>query len=539
MEPAAGRAVECVDLHDSSRLAMRQGARRHAHDRRCVLTSSQLARSFRSPWRQRRICEAIEVTAILGDSIVGVRHCVDPRRDRVSRATWAIAACGLACLLAAAITFGASVRVAASDASRLAHHTRVLDRPAYAFRPHRMSKLAGGVVFGGLALGLATLTAALLRAGRERDRDYPGYRIGTAPGVEQPLEGAPAERFPLIAPSGDGFVFHLGPGIEGELIVGDTSTPLSQLVATGQARLSATVPGAFELAIPPSAEILARVGRVTFLVSSVDPPEPQRSLAPTPAPDRRAMWIVAGSLAVHLAPLALFHQGSRAALDEDAGSGFICIYSPYCFPPCTPPLEPDCGGPCLSDSTARQRSREEEIERALEVARPAGIFVTARSLDDILSLASIDLAPPGGLDDPRAPRPPPSPVPRGAGGGTFDQVTIKRRIKEHEPQLSYCYERELLARPTLGGTVQILFQVGPAGKVRQTSSRSFDDNVSNVSSCVAQVIHQISFPAPRPGSPAVVSYSFTFRLSGYRNPGQRLSLVRSELIGLYQTLHGW
>lgn len=412
MEPAAGRAVVVLDLQDSSQWSRDEAGSRGAtrHDGRCALSSSKLARSFRRPWSPRRICEVVEVAVMLGDSMVGVKRCVDPRRGRVSRATWAIASCGLACLLASAITFGFSVRAAASDATRLAHHTRVLKRPAYAFRPHQMSELAGGVVLGGLALGLAALVVTLLRAGRDRDRDRPSYWIGTARGVDQPLEGAPAERFPLVAPSGDGFVFHLGPGVEGELIAGGVSTPLSQLVAAGHARPSATVPGAFEIPIPTKAEILARVGRVTFLVSSspspslspssVDRTEPRLPPAPVPASDLRAMWYLAGSLAVHL---AILHVGSRAALAEDAVPPVICIFSP--FDPCTAPLELEeehaRESPCISEPVAGPRSREEEIERALAVARTAGIFVSARPFEAPSTFASTDLDPSGGLDDPR------------------------------------------------------------------------------------------------------------------------------------------
>ncbi len=47
-----------------------------------------------------------------------------------------------------------------------------------------------GVAFGGLALGLGLAATALVRARSERRSPF--YRIGTAPGVEQPVEQSPS-----------------------------------------------------------------------------------------------------------------------------------------------------------------------------------------------------------------------------------------------------------------------------------------------------------------------------------------------------------
>ena len=66
------------------------------------------------------------------------------------------------------------------------------------------------------------MTGGLLRMRGERRSPY--YRIGSAPGVEQPLDHAPSPSFPLIAPSGDDFVFNYSAGIEGEMTVVDPAT---------------------------------------------------------------------------------------------------------------------------------------------------------------------------------------------------------------------------------------------------------------------------------------------------------------------------
>jgi hypothetical protein len=241
---------------------------------------------------------AIEVAAMLGDSVVGVKHCIDPRGGKIAPATWGLVAGGALCLLASAIAFCASVATAADNHDRLDAWTRVEHRPAYAFRPARLGPAVDGVAFGGFGLAIVGLGLGIARMRRERVSPY--YRIGTAPGVELAIEGAPAPAFPLVAPSGDDFVFHFAPGIDGELLQGGSATPLTQLAASGRARPSASTPGAFALAIPRHARIRARAGLATFLIAAV--PRPRRHAAPLLAGiERRVVAYVAGSLAVHLA----------------------------------------------------------------------------------------------------------------------------------------------------------------------------------------------------------------------------------------------
>jgi FHA domain len=245
-----------------------------------------------------RAASAIEVAAMLGDSVVGVKHCIDPRGGKIAPATWGLVAGGALCLLASAIAFCASVATAADNHDRLDAWTRVEHRPAYAFRPARLGPAVDWIAFGGFGLAIAGLGLGIARMRRERVSPY--YRIGTAPGVELAIEGAPAPAFPLVAPSGDDFVFHFAPGIDGELLQGGSATPLTQLAASGRARPSASTPGAFALAIPRHARIRARAGLATFLIAAV--PRPRRHAAPLLAGiESRALVYVAGSLAVHLA----------------------------------------------------------------------------------------------------------------------------------------------------------------------------------------------------------------------------------------------
>ncbi|MBA3538367.1 MAG: AgmX/PglI C-terminal domain-containing protein [Deltaproteobacteria bacterium] len=243
--------------------------------------------------------KAVEVAAMLGESVVSVKHCMDPRGGKVTPATLGMFAVGAACLLTSAVAFGMSVSTAAQNKSALDYWTTTLKKPAYSFRAAQVSTGVTVGAFAGAGLGLLGVTMGLARVRRERKSPY--YRIGTAPGVEMPLDNAPAANFPMIAPRGDDFVFNLGAGMTGEMIVDGTSTSLATLAA--QAQPSASVAGAVELPIPAKAKIRVTSGKTTFLVSAMAKPRAQ----PTTlfgGLESRAFTYAAGSLAVHLGIVA-------------------------------------------------------------------------------------------------------------------------------------------------------------------------------------------------------------------------------------------
>jgi hypothetical protein len=250
--------------------------------------------------------KAIEVAAMLGDSVIGVKHCIDPKSGKISSKTYGMFAVGAACVLSSAIAFGASVHNAAFNKGGLEYTTHVLNKPAYSFRPEVLNPAFDWIAFGGLALGASALIAGLARARGERRTPY--YRIGTAPNVELPLDSAPSASFPLVAPSADGcdFVFNYGAGMEGELVLDGQTTSLAELVAAGRARPSMTTAGAIELPIPARARIRARSGQTTFVVSAV--PQPRRQpVSLLGALESRTVKYFAGSLLVHLCLLAVLN----------------------------------------------------------------------------------------------------------------------------------------------------------------------------------------------------------------------------------------
>jgi hypothetical protein len=96
-------------------------------------------------------------------------------------------------------------------------------------------------------------------------------------------------------------------------------------------------------------------------------------------------------------------------------------------------------------------------------------------------------------------------------GGDLDRSIIRRYIKQNIDKIAYCYEKQLLAKPTLGGTVSIQFLIAPNGTVQSAAGAGVDPEVSG---CVAGVIKTIKFPAPKNGGNVQVNYPFNFHAAG-------------------------
>jgi hypothetical protein len=95
--------------------------------------------------------------------------------------------------------------------------------------------------------------------------------------------------------------------------------------------------------------------------------------------------------------------------------------------------------------------------------------------------------------------------------GDLDKAIIRRYIKRNIPRITYCYEKELLAKPGLRGTVMTQFFIAPSGEVASATSSGVDPAVA---SCLARVIKAIQFPKPKGSGGVQVNYPFTFRPAG-------------------------
>lgn len=540
---------------------------------------------------------AVEVAAMMGDSVVNVKHCIDPRSGKVSPATYGMFVVSAVAFIAMAFSFSTAVNNADYNKTRYEELTKH-GRPGYSIRPVRLSPVYDFVMFGGLILSIGSATAALSRMRREKRSPY--YRIGTAPGCEFSTESAPAPEFPLVAPNGDDFAFHFAPGMEGEMVVNGQTTSLAELAAQGRTTISP---------IPPSAKIRVRAGKATFLVSSVA--QPRRYVSPLfAALESRVLVYFAGSLAVHLGFWLILDQipieDSGANVDLASREDLTSRTSSNAQDDPPPPEEedkPDDGaeesggtgtamaldegkmGKKDSDRAEGQYKMKKEQEdpqlarqQAIEQARNAGILGSS-SLTQGGAFASLtgtgDIS--SGFDDGNIyggllgneagemnggfgfGRSGFGPGGGGTGWGTIgtgrygtighgsgtgsgygvgggrggmrgrtaavptvsigqpnaqgdlDKAIIRRYIKRNQQKIQYCYEKELLAKPGLAGTVMTNFLITPNGNVSSSSGSGVDPNVAN---CVADVIRAIEFPKPKGGGNVQVNYPFIFRLNG-------------------------
>lgn len=92
--------------------------------------------------------------------------------------------------------------------------------------------------------------------------------------------------------------------------------------------------------------------------------------------------------------------------------------------------------------------------------------------------------------------------------GDLDKAIIRRYVKRNIQKIQYCYEKELLTKKTLKGTLTAEFTISPNGNVTSSTASGLD---SNVDTCVANVIKAIEFPKPHGGGSVTVKYPFTFR----------------------------
>ena len=551
---------------------------------------------------------AVEVAAMLGDSVVGVKHCMDPRSGKITPITYALFAVGAALLISSGIAFWKGVDNAAFNHAKYEAETtctlhgkpipNCVKRPGFAVRPREISTGFDWVALGGLLLSISALAAGLARMRSEQKSPY--FRIGTAPGVEFSTEGAPSPDFPLVAPHGDDFAFHFAHGMDGEMMLNGQSTSLAELASQGRTSISP---------IPPGAKIRARVGKTTFLVSAV--PQPRRQAAALFASlESRVFAYFGGSFAVHMGFWLILQQipvedsGVNVDLASMEDTTARSQSSSQDDPP--PPEEedkPDDGedssggtgtamaldegkmGKKESDRAEGQYKMQKNQEdpqlarqQAIEQARNAGILGTT-SLTQGGAFASLtgtgDIS--SGFDDSNIyggllgneagemnggfgfGRSGFGPGGGGTGWGTIgtgrfgtighgsgtgtgygvgggrggmrgrtasvptvsigqpnaqgdlDKAIIRRYIKRNIQKIQYCYEKELLAKANLSGTVQTTFLISGSGTVQASSGTGVDPAVS---SCVANVIKGIEFPKPKGGGNVQVNYPFTFRPAG-------------------------
>lgn len=96
--------------------------------------------------------------------------------------------------------------------------------------------------------------------------------------------------------------------------------------------------------------------------------------------------------------------------------------------------------------------------------------------------------------------------------GDLDKAIIRRYIKRNIQKLTYCYEKQLLVKPTLKGTVTVEFTISADGLVAAAKAAGMKD--TDVESCIAGYVKAIEFPKPKNGRAVMVAYPLTFKPSG-------------------------
>jgi hypothetical protein len=102
--------------------------------------------------------------------------------------------------------------------------------------------------------------------------------------------------------------------------------------------------------------------------------------------------------------------------------------------------------------------------------------------------------------------------------GGLDRPTIRRYVNRHIDNIEACYERELLERPAIEGTIVVQFVISPTGSVKDSRGAGFDATVAR---CVGNVIGTIAFPRPREGI-VQVNYPLIFRVQTKHTPRPRV-----------------
>lgn len=95
--------------------------------------------------------------------------------------------------------------------------------------------------------------------------------------------------------------------------------------------------------------------------------------------------------------------------------------------------------------------------------------------------------------------------------GSLEVAQVERVVRRHSRGLRYCYERELMDDPGLGGEVVIALTIGPDGHVVERSILSNQLDDSDVGPCLLREVGRMWFPEPADGNAVTVTQSLAYR----------------------------
>lgn len=95
--------------------------------------------------------------------------------------------------------------------------------------------------------------------------------------------------------------------------------------------------------------------------------------------------------------------------------------------------------------------------------------------------------------------------------GSLDPAEIDATIKKHLAEIQLCYERELPAKPHLGGKLVVHFVIERTGSVSSASMKSTTMHDDVVERCIGATVMAMRFAIPRGGGTVTVNYPLLFK----------------------------
>jgi TonB family protein len=113
--------------------------------------------------------------------------------------------------------------------------------------------------------------------------------------------------------------------------------------------------------------------------------------------------------------------------------------------------------------------------------------------------------------------------------GSLDKEIIRRIIRRHMNEVSYCYEQERVRKAGLEGRMSVQFVISPWGQVTSSDLQSSTLGNVRVETCVVDAVKRWEFPKPVGGGSVTVSYPFNFVSGGSaRVPAQAIVPQRTN-----------
>jgi hypothetical protein len=89
--------------------------------------------------------------------------------------------------------------------------------------------------------------------------------------------------------------------------------------------------------------------------------------------------------------------------------------------------------------------------------------------------------------------------------GAIDKTIVRRYMHRHISKFQYCYDKQLLDRPALTGTVTLRFEITRSGELTKPSV----DGVPAIKECFTRALDKIRFP--HDSGPAQITVPLTLR----------------------------